>query len=62
MLNATLPYPKKHDAGKWIVIGRGGSSRPVEVIFVYDDDARDSVYVIHAMPTAGHKGRKRRQR
>ena len=63
VLNASRPYPKKHDAGKWIVIGRGNSGRPVEVIFVYDDDdARDLVYILHAMPTAGHRRRKRQRR
>ncbi len=59
--NASRPYPRKHDAGKWIVIGPGNSDRGVEVIFVYDDDdARDTAYILHAMPTRGHRSRKRK--
>ncbi len=54
--NAGRPYPRRHDAGKWIVKGRGDSGRRVQVVFVYDDDdARDVVYVIHAMPVRGHR-------
>jgi uncharacterized DUF497 family protein len=55
ILNAARPYPRKHDGGKWIVKGRGNSGRMVQVIFVYDDDERQIVYVIHAMPVHGHR-------
>ena len=62
VLNAVRPYPKKHDAGKWLVVGRGNSDRPIEIVFVYDDDrTRDIVYILHAMPTAGHRNRRRKR-
>jgi uncharacterized DUF497 family protein len=56
--NAGRPYPGRHDAGMWLVVGRGDHGRMVEVIFVYDD-ARDTVYIIHAMPTRGNRRRRR---
>ncbi len=60
--DASRPYPRRHDRGNWIVIGRGAGGRMVEVIFVYgDDDTRDTVYVPHAMPTRGHRSRKRKR-
>ena len=48
---ASRPYPRRHKKGTWIVVGRGNSNRWVQVIFVYDDeDTRETVYIIHAMP------------
>jgi hypothetical protein len=58
---ARRPYPRPHKDGTWIVVGPGDSNRTVQVIFVYDDKARESVYIIHAMPLArGRRNRRKR--
>lgn len=58
---ATRPFPRRIDDDKWIVWGSGVGGRPLQVVFVLDDD--DSVFVIHARPlTTGEKRRFRRIR
>lgn len=56
---AKRPFPRKIEDDKWLVWGRGNGGRPVQVIFVLDED--ETIYVIHARPlTDGEKRRFRR--
>lgn len=56
---AKRPFPRKMEDDKWLVWGRGSGGRPVQVIFVLDDD--ESIFVIHARPlTESEKRRFRR--
>jgi hypothetical protein len=48
VLNASNPYPRRHQKGTWLVRGRGWSNRRLQVIFLIDE--WDNFYVIHAMP------------
>ncbi len=62
VINARRPYPKIHRNGTWLVIGRGQGDRPLEVVYVEDEDDADIVFVIHAMPltTRRRRGRGRK--
>jgi uncharacterized DUF497 family protein len=50
VLNARRPYPKHSRNETWLVIGRGQGTRPLEVVYVEDEDDRDLLFIIHAMP------------
>ena len=52
---------RKSDGGKWRVEGRGQGDRFIEVIFLFDGDEDDTVYVIHAMPLTTRRRRGRRR-
>jgi uncharacterized DUF497 family protein len=45
---ARRPYPLYRGDGKWLVWGRDGDGRLLQVVFVLDED--DVVFVIHARP------------
>ena len=53
--SAHRPYPRRIDADKWQVIGRGQGDRWVQVIYLVDPDR--TLFVIHAMPLTG-RGRR----
>lgn len=57
--NARRPFPRKIDDDKWLVWGRGIGGRPVQVIFVLDDD--DVAFVIHARPLTDREKRRFRR-
>ena len=56
--NAGRGYPRKLDAGKWQVVGRGTGDRVVEVIYLLDPDG--TAFVIHAMPLTTRRRSRRR--
>jgi hypothetical protein len=56
---ATRPYPRRHGAGKWLVVGRGAGGRIVQV--VYSLDADGTAFILHAMPLGGRRGRRKRR-
>jgi hypothetical protein len=56
---AKRPYPRRQDAGKWLVVGRGTGDRFVEVVFTLDADG--TACILHAMPLGGRRGRRRRR-
>ena len=56
---AVRPYPKRIEDDKWLVWGRGRGGRPLQVIFVLDDD--DCVFVIHARPLTQREKRRYRR-
>jgi uncharacterized DUF497 family protein len=53
-------FPRKVEDEKWLVWGRGSGDRPIQVIFVLDDD--DTIYVIHARPLTDSEKRRFRRR
>ena len=57
--NARRPFPRKIDNDKWLVWGRGIGGRPMQVIFVLDDD--DVAFVIHARPLTDREKRRFRR-
>jgi hypothetical protein len=40
-------FPRRLNKAKWQVVGRGSGERPMEVIYLLDDDG--TAFVIHAM-------------
>ena len=48
VLTARRPYPKYGRDGTWLVWGRGRGGRPVQAVFVLDEDGE--VFIIHARP------------
>lgn len=38
--NATAPFPRTHEEGKWLVWGSTEAGRYLQVIFVYQEDER----------------------
>jgi uncharacterized DUF497 family protein len=60
ILSAVEPFPRRLEDDKWLVWGRGTGGRPLQVVFVLDED--ETVYVIHARPlTEAEKRRMRRK-
>ncbi len=60
VLAARRRYPRRIGEDKWLVWGADGSGRPLQVIFVLEEDG--SVYVVHARPlTEREKWRHRRE-
>ncbi len=59
-LNARHPYPLYRDDGKWLVWGRTGGGRMLQVVYVLDEEYR--VFVIHARPLTGNEKRHYRRR
>jgi uncharacterized protein len=58
---AARPYPlHDKDEDKWLVRGRGRGGRPLQVVFVLDDDG--TVFVIHARPLDKRKEKRRFRR
>ena len=57
--NARRPFPRKIDDDKWLVWGRGVGGRPLQVIFVLDDD--EAAFVIHARPLTDREKRRFRR-
>ena len=56
---ASSPFPRMIEDDKRLVWGRGRGGRPLQVIFLVDED--ESIYIIHARPlTEREKGRFRR--
>lgn len=56
---AERSFPRKMEEDKWLVWGRGEGGRPIQVIYVLDDDS--TIFVIHGRPlTAREKRRFRR--
>jgi uncharacterized protein len=58
--NAKRPYPLRKEEEKWLVRGRGRGGRPIQVVFIVDDDK--SVFVIHARPLDKRKEKRRFRR
>jgi uncharacterized DUF497 family protein len=58
--NAKRPYPLRTDEEKWLVRGRGRGGRPIQVVFIVDDDK--TVFVIHARPLDKRKEKRRFRR
>jgi len=48
--HAELPYPIKQPNDKYLVWGRTDAGRLIQVVFLYDSDENDVVFVIHARP------------
>ena len=46
--SARSPFPERLENEKWLVMGRGGGGRMLQVVFVLDEDG--TVFVIHARP------------
>ena len=58
---AHSPYPMSRSDDKWLVWGPGLGERPLQVVFILDED--DAVFVIHARPlTEAERRRYRRNR
>ena len=51
--NAKRPYPLRTDEEKWLVRGRGRGGRPIQVVFIVDEDK--TVFVIRP-PARQEKG------
>jgi len=51
---------RKTGGDKWRVEGRGQGNRFIEVVFVFDGDPDDTLYVIHAMPLTTRRRKARR--
>jgi uncharacterized DUF497 family protein len=61
VVRAQQPYPRHRGDGKWLVWADDRAGRPLQVVFVLDDD--DAIYVIHARPlTRREKARFKRER
>lgn len=60
IVDARPPWPLVRDDEKWLVWGRGRGGRPLQVVFVLDDD--DTVFVIHARPLTEREKRRFRRR
>ena len=58
--NPPRGFPRKLDAEKYFVQGRGIGDRFIEVIYLLDDDG--TAFVIHAMPLITRRKRGRRRR
>ena len=56
---ARRPYPLHRADDKWLVWGRGSGGRPLQVVFVIDED--DSIYIIHARPLTDREKRRFRK-
>ena len=56
---ATRPYPRKQQAGKYLVRGQSEWGRWIQVIYVFDPPPL--VYVIHARPLEGTEKRASRR-
>jgi uncharacterized DUF497 family protein len=57
--SARRPFPKPIGNEKWLVIGPTNSGRPIQVIYLVDDD--EALFIIHARPLT-HQERRRRRR
>ncbi|HET6878597.1 MAG TPA: hypothetical protein VFI31_00395 [Pirellulales bacterium] len=57
---AKRPFPRKMEDDKWLVWGRGLGGRPLQVIFVLDED--DTIFVIHARLLTDSEKRRFRRR
>jgi uncharacterized DUF497 family protein len=57
--SARRPFPRKMEDDKWIVWGRGSGGRPLQVIFVLDED--ETIFVIHARPLTDQEKRRFRR-
>ncbi len=58
--HAKNPYPRYREDGKWLVWGRGHGGRPLQVVFVIDDE--DSIFIIHARPLTDKEKKHYRKR
>jgi uncharacterized DUF497 family protein len=58
--NARPPFPERLEDDKWLVIGRGGRGRFIQVIFVLDEHG--TVFVIHSRPLTDKEKRRYRRR
>lgn len=57
--SAKRPFPRRVEDDKWLVWSRGTGDRPIQVIFVFDED--DTIYVIHARPLTDSEKRRFRR-
>lgn len=57
---AEAPFPRKMADDKWLVWGRGNGGRPIQAIFVLDED--ETIYVIHARPLTDNEKRRFRHK
>ncbi|NCO33939.1 MAG: hypothetical protein AUJ92_08235 [Armatimonadetes bacterium CG2_30_59_28] len=61
VLDASAPYSRYRGDGKWLVWGRGTDGKPLQVVFVFDEEG--AIFVIHARPlTPREEQRFRRNR
>ena len=56
---ARRPYPLRREDDEWLVWGRAPGERPLQVVFVLDDDG--TVFVIHARPLTERENRRFRK-
>ena len=56
--NAGPAFPRRLEADKWFVEGRGTGDRLIRVIYLLSPNP--TAYVIHAMPLTTRRGRKGR--
>ena len=57
---AARPWPQRIEEDKWLVWGRTRGGRPLQVVFVVDED--DPLYVLHARPLTEQEKRRFRRR
>jgi uncharacterized protein len=57
--SAARPFPRRIEDDKWLAWGRGSGGRPIQVVFIEDEDR--TIFVIHARPLTNTEKRRFRR-
>jgi uncharacterized DUF497 family protein len=57
--HARRPYPQPMGNEKWLVVGPTRAGKPIQVIYLVDDD--DTLFVIHSRPLTPKERRRHRR-